>query len=201
MTKQVNGVRTASRTRATSETRVEVTFNLDGTGRHAIATGIPFFNHMLAQFARHGLFDLELTCAGDLEVDCHHTVEDVAITLGQAIAEALGDRSGISRYGCAYVPMDEALVRTVVDLSGRPWLVYNVANTRESIGQFDIEMVEHFWRSLSTAIGCALHVDLLHGTNQHHITEACFKAGGRAFAAATCIDARVQGIPSTKGAL
>ena len=193
--------RRAERERQTRETRVRVVVDLDGSGQARVATGIGFFDHMLAQFARHGLFDLEVTCQGDLEIDGHHTVEDTAITIGEALAEALGDKAGIVRYGSAYAPMDEALVRAVVDLSGRPYLVYRVENTRDRLGEFDVELAEHFWLSLATAARCTLHVELLYGRNQHHILEAGFKAAARAFSAASRRDPRIEGVLSTKGAL
>jgi imidazoleglycerol-phosphate dehydratase len=194
-------IRSAERRRTTRETDVRVRIALDGSGEADVATGIGFLDHMLAQFARHGLFDLEVSCQGDLHVDGHHTVEDIAITLGEALDEALGEKQGAARYGAAYVPMDEALARAVVDLSGRPFLVFRVANTRERVGDLDVEMVEHFWLSLATAARATLHVELLYGRNQHHIVEACFKAAARAFREATRRDPRVEGVPSTKGRL
>lgn len=193
--------RRAEHSRTTRETDVRVAIDLDGRGDADVATGIGFLDHMLAQFARHGLFDLEVRCTGDLEIDGHHTVEDIAITLGETIGEALGDKSGLVRYGHAYVPMDEALARAVVDLSGRPFVVYSVADTRDRVGDLETQLVEHFWHSLATSARVTLHVDLLRGHNQHHITEAVFKACARAFSAATRLDARVSGVPSTKGAL
>lgn len=193
--------RRAERTRETRETRVRVRLDLDGAGDARVTTGIGFLDHMLAQLARHGLFDLEVACQGDLEIDGHHTVEDIAITLGETFAEALGDKAGIVRYGAAYVPMDETLVRAVVDLSGRPFLVYRAENTRDRVGDFDVELAEHFWLSFATAARCTLHVELLYGRNQHHILEAGFKAVARALSAATRRDARVAGVPSTKGSL
>lgn len=193
--------RRAERSRATRETDVRVAIDLDGSGDANVSTGIGFLDHMLAQFARHGLFDLEVRCKGDLEIDGHHTVEDIAITLGETIGEALGDKAGLVRYGHAYVPMDEALARAVVDLSGRPFVVYSVTDTRDRVGELETQLVEHFWHSLATAAKVTLHVDLLRGHNQHHITEAVFKACARAFSAATRLDARVSGVPSTKGAL
>jgi imidazoleglycerol-phosphate dehydratase len=193
--------RRAERERVTRETNIRVTIGLDGRGDASVSTGIGFFDHMLAQFARHGLFDLEVSCQGDLEIDGHHTVEDVAIALGETLAGALGDKAGIVRYGHAYVPMDDALVRAVVDLSGRPYLVYRVENTRERIGGFDVELAEHFWLSLATSARCNLHVELLYGRNQHHILEAGFKAVARALSAAVRRDPRVSGVPSTKGSL
>jgi imidazoleglycerol-phosphate dehydratase len=193
--------RRAERVRETRETRVRAAVTLDAGGGSAVATGIGFFDHMLSQLARHGLLDLEVSCEGDLHIDGHHTVEDVAITLGEAFAAALGDKAGVTRYGHAYVPMDEALARAAVDLSGRPYLVYRVENTRERIGGFDVELAEHFWLSLATAARWTLHVELLYGRNQHHIIEATFKAVARALAQAAALDARVAGVPSTKGAL
>jgi imidazoleglycerol-phosphate dehydratase len=193
--------RRAERRRTTRETDVHVVVVLDGSGEASVATGVGFLDHMLAQFARHGLFDLEVTCQGDLHIDGHHTVEDVAITIGEAIGEALGDKAGIVRYGHAYVPMDETLARAAVDFSGRPFLVFRVENPRDRVGDLDTELVEHFWHSLATAARCTLHVELLYGRNQHHIVEACFKAAARAFSAAAARDPRVSGVPSTKGAL
>lgn len=193
--------RRAERARTTRETDIHVAIDLDGTGEARVASGIGFLDHMLAQFARHGLFDLDVQCKGDLEIDGHHSVEDIAITLGEAIAEAVGDKAGLVRYGHAYVPMDEALARAVVDFSGRPFVVYAVADTRDNIGDLETQLVEHFWHSLGTAARVTLHVDLLRGSNQHHITEAVFKACARAFAAATRPDPRVEGVPSTKGSL
>lgn len=193
--------RRATRSRTTRETDIRVMIDLDGTGASRVSSGLGFLDHMLAQFARHGLFDLEVECRGDLEIDGHHSVEDIAITLGEAIAEAVGDKSGVARYGHAYVPMDEALARAVVDLSGRPFVVYTVADTRDRVGDLDTQLVEHFWHSLGTSARVTLHVDLLRGHNQHHITEAVFKACARAFASATRIDPRVAGVPSTKGSL
>lgn len=193
--------RRAERRRTTRETDVRVAVELDGSGAATVATGIGFLDHMLAQFARHGLFDLEVSCQGDLHIDAHHTVEDVAITLGEAIGEALGDKAGIVRFGSAYVPMDEALARAAIDVSGRPFLVFKVANPRDRVGDLDVELVEHFWQSLATAARCTLHVELLYGRNQHHIVESCFKAVARALSAAAARDPRVVGVPSTKGTL
>jgi imidazoleglycerol-phosphate dehydratase len=156
---------------------------------------------MLDQLARHSLFDLEVACEGDLVIDGHHTVEDVAITLGEAFAEALGDKSGVARFGHAYVPMDETLARAAIDLSGRPYFVYRVENTRDRVGELDVELVEHFWLSLATTAKWTMHVELLYGRNQHHIVEATFKAVARALRAAASRDPRVAGVPSTKGSL
>ena len=187
--------------RTTKETDVRVRLVLDGAGRSQVATGVRFLDHMLELFARHGLFDLEVECRGDLDIDDHHTVEDIAITLGQALAQALGDKSGINRYGSAYVPMDEALCRSVVDLSGRFYLVYEVETRRQQIGNFSVELAEHFWRSLAEAARCNLHLDCLRGRNTHHILEGTFKAAARALRQAVARDPRVEGVPSTKGVL
>lgn len=193
--------RTGERRRTTRETDVIVKIDLDGRGESNIATGIGFLDHMLDLFARHGLFDLEVSCKGDLHIDGHHSVEDIAITLGQAFAEAAGDKKGIVRFGAAYVPMDETLVRSVVDLSGRAYLVYKVPAVRERIGELDIELVEHFWRSFAGEVKCNLHIELLYGSNQHHIIEAVFKSAARACSAATRISDRIEGVLSTKGSL
>ncbi len=188
--------------RTTSETAISLGLDVDGTGQAQLATGIGFFDHMLTLFARHGLFDLELNARGDLDVDFHHTVEDTGITLGQALTKALGDKVGIRRYGLAYVPMDEALVRVVVDLSGRPFLAYNAPCEVEPIGaSFSFQLVEEFLRALSVHGGMNLHVDVLAGRDAHHMAEGVFKALARALDQATQLDPRVQGIPSTKGVL
>jgi imidazoleglycerol-phosphate dehydratase len=188
-------------TRTTKETDIRITLNLDGSGHSAIQTGVPFLDHMLDLFARHGLFDLEVICNGDVQIDDHHSVEDIAICLGQAFANALGDKKGIVRYGAAYVPMDETLARAVVDLSGRYFLVYNVANTRDNVGTFSVELAEHFWHSFAEHCKCNLHIELLYGRNQHHIIEAVFKATTRALSQAVRLDQRIQGVMSTKGKL
>lgn len=180
---------------------MRVALTIDGTGQAQVATGVGFLDHMLTLFAKHGLFDLEVVCRGDLQIDDHHSVEDIGITLGQALAEALGDKAGIARYGSAVVPMDEALCRAVIDLSGRFYLVYQVETSRNRVGAFSVEMAEHFWRSFAEAARCNLHIDLLRGRNTHHILEATFKATARALRQATERDARVQGVPSTKGVL
>ena len=193
--------RTAQVRRQTKETDVHVALNLDGSGASRIATGIPFLDHMLELFARHGLFDLEVECRGDLEIDDHHSVEDIAICIGQALTQALGDKAGITRYGAATIPMDEALCRACVDLSGRFYLVYAVATSRDRIGNFSVELAEHFWRSLAESARCNLHLDLLRGRNTHHILEASFKASARAFRQAVERDSRASGVPSTKGVL
>jgi imidazoleglycerol-phosphate dehydratase len=193
--------RVAEVRRRTKETDVRVRLGLDGAGRAEVSTGVPFLDHMLELFAKHGLFDLEVECRGDLHIDDHHSVEDVAITLGQALAEALGDKAGVTRYGSAYVPMDEALCRAVVDLSGRFYLVYEVETRRQNIGNFSVELAEHFWRSLAEAARCNLHIDCLRGRNTHHILEGTFKAAARALRQACERDPRVSGVPSTKGVL
>ena len=187
--------------RRTKETDVRVTLVLDGSGESRIDTGLPFLDHMLELFARHGLFDLEVKCEGDLEIDDHHSVEDIAITLGQALKEALGDKRGIQRFGEAIVPMDEALVRSVIDLSGRFYLVYEVQTRRQTIGNFSVELAEHFWRSLAEAAKFNLHIDCLRGRNTHHMLEGSFKATARALRQAVAHDARIKGVPSTKGSL
>jgi imidazoleglycerol-phosphate dehydratase len=188
--------------RSTSETSIRTRLNLDGTGVSNVHSGIPFFDHMLTLFARHGLFDLDLDAKGDLEVDFHHTVEDAGITLGQAVAKALGDKKGIRRYGFAYVPMDEALVRAVIDLSGRPYLVYEPPSPVEAIGgNFSFQLVEEFLRAIAVSAAMNLHVEILAGRDAHHMAEGVFKALARALDAATQIDPRVEGVPSTKGVL
>ena len=193
--------RAAEVRRRTKETDVRVRLGLDGTGQASVSTGVAFLDHMLELFAKHGLFDLEVECRGDLHIDDHHSVEDAAITLGQALAEALGDKAGVARYGSAYVPMDEALCRAVVDLSGRFYLVYAVETRRQTIGNFSVELAEHFWRSFAEAARCNLHLDCLRGRNTHHILEGSFKAAARALRRAVERDPRVEGVLSTKGAL
>ena len=193
--------RKASVDRQTKETAVQISLEIDGAGESQILTGIGFFDHMLTLFAKHGLFSLEVKATGDLEVDCHHTVEDVGIVLGQALAQAAGDKSGIRRYGQSYVPMDEALVLVVVDFSGRPYLAFEAELGQGRVGDFDVEMVEEFLRALSVNAGLTLHVRMLAGKNRHHIIEAIFKALGRALSASLEKDARVQGVPSSKGSL
>ena len=188
--------------RTTSETSIRTRLNLDGTGLSNVQSGIPFFDHMLTLFARHGLFDLDLDAKGDIEVDFHHTVEDVGIALGQAIGKALGEKKGIRRYGFAYVPMDEALVRAVIDLSGRPYLVYEPPSPVEAIGgNFSFQLVEEFLRALTVSAAMNLHVEILAGRDAHHMAEGVFKALARALDVATAIDPRVEGVPSTKGVL
>jgi len=195
-------MRTAEITRNTNETRIRVAVNLDGTGRQSIATGVPFLDHMLDQIARHGLIDLDIQAEGDLHIDAHHTVEDVGITLGQAIAKAVGDKAGIRRYGHAYVPLDEALSRVVVDFSGRPGLEFHVPFTRARIGDFDVDLTREFFQGLVNHALVTLHIDNLRGANAHHQCETVFKACGRALRMALEPDARSAGVvPSTKGVL
>ena len=194
--------RTASVTRNTAETKISVELNLDGTGRSKLSTGIGFFDHMLDQIARHGLIDLEINAVGDLHIDGHHTVEDVGITLGQAFAQAVGDKKGIRRYGHAYVPLDEALSRVVIDFSGRPGLVMNVPFKSGMIGTFDTQLAHEFFQGFCNHAFVTLHVDNLRGENAHHQCETVFKAFARALRAALEIDPRAVGaIPSTKGSL
>ena len=193
--------RKAEITRKTKETDIQLTIDLDGSGDGKIDTGVPFLDHMLDLFARHGMFDLAVTCKGDLQIDDHHTVEDIAICLGQAFSKALGDKKGIVRYGSAYVPMDETLARSVVDLSGRSYLVYHVKNSRDKVGTFSVELAEHFWHSFAEHCKCNLHVEVFYGSNQHHIIEAVFKSAARALSQAVRLDDRISGVMSTKGTL
>jgi len=188
-------------TRSTNETRIGVKLNVDGTGKSRIATGVPFLDHMLEQVARHGVFDLEVSADGDLKIDAHHTVEDVGIALGQAFAKAIGDKKGVRRYGHAYVPLDEALSRAVVDLSGRPGLEYHIEFARARIGEFDVDLVHEFFQGFVNHAQVTLHVDNLKGTNAHHQAETAFKAFARALRMAVEADARVSDVPSTKGTL
>jgi imidazoleglycerol-phosphate dehydratase len=193
--------RAATINRRTNETDVQVSLNLDGKGEGTVQTGIPFLDHMLLLFAKHGIFDLEVVCRGDLEVDAHHSVEDIGICLGIALHKALGDKQGIVRFAHAYYPMDEALVRAAADLSGRPFLVFDVEVQRERIGNLDVELLEEFWKAVVAHARLNLHISLLYGRNTHHIFEAVFKATARALSVATRIEPRVQGVPSTKGVL
>ncbi len=193
--------RIASVERKTKETEISMTINLDGTGEHKIATGIPFFDHMLSGFARHGLFDLDLCVNGDLEVDSHHTVEDTGIVLGQAIAAALGDKMGIKRYGSFLLPMDETLAMCAIDLSGRPYLNYQAEFTTERLGTLDTEMLREFFYAVSYSAAMNLHLKILDGINNHHMAEALFKAFGKALDMATMEEPRMGGIWSTKGSL
>ncbi|MFZ4757452.1 MAG: imidazoleglycerol-phosphate dehydratase HisB [Burkholderiaceae bacterium] len=195
-------MRTAEIRRDTAETKIRVKLDLDGTGRQKLATGVPFLDHMLDQIARHGLVDLEIEADGDLHIDGHHTVEDIGITLGQAVAQAVGDKKGIRRYGHAYVPLDEALSRVVVDFSGRPGLIWNVPFTRAMIGTFDVDLAHEFFQGFVNHAQMTVHVDTLRGDNAHHQCETVFKAFARAFRMAVEPDPRAAGqVPSTKGTL
>ncbi len=195
-------MRSASITRKTAETDISVKIDLDGTGTYDNQTGVGFFDHMLDQLARHALIDMEIRCKGDLHIDDHHTVEDVGIALGQALAQAVGDKKGIRRYGACLLPMDDALVRAALDISGRPYLVWNVAMPTAQIKTFDTELVREFFQAFSTHGGLTLHVDALHGINSHHVAEAAFKSVARALRDALEIDPRkADAIPSTKGTL
>lgn len=187
--------------RKTGETEIKVNMNLDGEGIGRINTPIPFLNHMLELFARHSLFDIELTASGDVEVDFHHTVEDIGICLGKAFNEALGDKKGIKRFCSAFIPMDEALVLLAADISGRPFLKYDVSIPAERVGNFDTELVEEFFRAFVNSGNFTLHVRLIEGKNAHHIIEAVFKALGRVLSGAVELDSRIKGVPSTKGIL
>ncbi len=194
--------RNATVARNTLETQVEVSINLDGSGKFQSETGVPFLDHMLEQIARHGLFDLQIKAIGDLHIDAHHTVEDVGITIGQALKQALGDKKGIIRYGHSYVPLDEALSRVVLDLSGRPGFEFDVTFNRDKIGEFDVDLFYEFFQGLVNHASLTLHIDSLKGRNAHHIAETIFKAFGRALRMAVTLDERaLQQLPSTKGAL
>ena len=195
-------MRTASVTRNTLETQISVSVNLDGTGTAKLATGVPFLDHMIDQIARHGMIDIEINAKGDLHIDAHHTVEDIGITLGQAVAKALGDKKGVRRYGHAYVPLDEALSRVVIDLSGRPGLEFHVPFTRPLIGEFDVDLAHEFFQGFVNHALATLHVENLRGHNAHHQCETVFKAFGRALRMAVEDDPRAVGtVPSTKGSL
>ncbi len=195
-------MRSATVTRNTSETRIAVEVNLDGTGDYAISTGIGFLDHMLEQLSRHSLIDLKLDCQGDLHIDQHHTTEDSALALGEAVAKALGNKSGIARYGEAHAPMDETLTRVALDISGRPYLVWKSGFSTPRLGEWDTELIEHWFQSFAQTAGLTLHVETLYGTNNHHIVESCFKALARALRIAVALDPRKVGIiPSTKGTL
>ena len=194
-------MRQAQITRNTLETQISVKLDVDGTGKSALSTGLGFFDHMLDQVARHGMLDLDIAAKGDLHIDAHHTVEDVGITLGQAFAKAVGDKTGIRRYGHAYVPLDEALSRVVIDLSGRPGLEFDIKFTRAMIGEFDVDLIHEFFQGFVNHALVTLHVDNLKGDNAHHQAETAFKAFGRALRMAVELDPRMQGIPSTKGSL
>ena len=195
-------MRSATITRNTAETQISVTINLDGTGQYDNQTGVGFFDHMLDQLSRHSLIDMTIRAAGDYHIDDHHTVEDTGIALGQAIVQAVGDKKGINRYGSCLLPMDDALVRAALDISARPFLVFNLDMPTQKIGNFDTELVREFFQALSTHAGLTLHIDQLHGLNSHHIAEAAFKSVARALREAVEIDPRMsQALPSTKGAL
>ena len=194
-------MREASVSRNTLETQISVKLNLDGSGRAVLNSGVPFLDHMLDQIARHGLIDIEVSAQGDLHIDAHHTVEDIGITLGQAFAKAAGDKKGVRRYGHAYVPLDEALSRVVLDLSGRPGLEFHVPFSRAVIGEFDVDLVHEFFQGFVNHALVTLHVDNLRGANAHHQAETIFKAFGRALAQAVATDPRVKDVPSTKGML
>ena len=193
--------RTARVERSTKESQVLVDLNIDGSGVSTIDTGVPFFDHMLAQLAKHGGFDLIVTTKGDLEVDAHHTVEDTALALGEALNEALGDRAGLCRFGDALVPLDECLVQSAVDLSGRPYLVHEEPDVVELIGSYDTSLTRHIWESIVATAKITLHVRVISGRNAHHVVEAQFKSVARSLRAAVARDARVVGVPSTKGTL
>ncbi len=188
--------------RDTKETRILVALDLDGKGASKLDTGLPFFDHMLDQVARHGLIDLEIKASGDLEIDAHHTVEDTGIVLGEAMAKALGDKKGVNRYGHAYVPLDEALSRVVIDFSGRPGLEYRVTYPRARVGDFDVDLIHEFFQGFVNSAAVTLHIDGLRGVNAHHVAETVFKAFGRALRMAVARDPRIEGVlPSTKGKL
>ena len=193
--------REAQVTRDTLETQISVKLNLDGSGNSRLATQVPFLDHMLDQVGRHGAFDMEIEARGDLHIDAHHTVEDIGITLGQAFARAIGDKKSVRRYGHAYVPLDEALSRVVIDLSGRPGLELNIDFARARIGEFDVDLVHEFFQGFVNHAQVTLHVDNLRGTNAHHQAETVFKAFGRALRMAVEVDPRTTGVPSTKGSL
>jgi len=193
--------RTAAIERITRETRIKLSIDLDGSGQGKICTSVPFLDHMLDLFARHGLFDLMVEAQGDIDIDCHHTVEDIGIVLGQAMKEALGDKKGIRRYGQASLPMDETLAEVVTDLSGRPFLVYNVDLPKVKIGDFDVELGREFFQAFVNNLGANLHINVKYGDNVHHVLEACFKGTAKALDMATQVDQRIEGVLSTKGKL
>ena len=197
-----NNARRATIERATKETRIAATVDLDGTGKYAVQTGIGFLDHMLEQLSRHSLIDLTVKAEGDLHIDFHHTTEDTGIAIGEAVAKALGDRKGIQRYGHAYIPMDETLTRVALDLSNRPYLIWKVDFTRDKLGEMDTELFKEWFQAFAQAAGCTLHVENLYGANSHHIVESCFKGLARALKIATALDPRQSGaVPSTKGVL
>jgi imidazoleglycerol-phosphate dehydratase len=195
-------MRTATIQRKTSETSIEVEVNLDGTGLYEVSTGIGFLDHMLEQLSRHSLIDLKVKTVGDLHVDQHHTTEDTGIAIGEAVLKALGDKKGITRYGHAYAPMDETLTRCALDISGRPWLVFKADFGMPRLGEWDTELIEHWFHSFAQAAGITLHIENLYGSNNHHVVESCYKALARALRVAVEIDARkADAVPSTKGML
>jgi len=185
----------------TRETQIKLTLEIDGRGEAKVCTSVPFLDHMLDLFTRHGLFDLQVEAKGDIDIDFHHTVEDIGIVLGTAFREALGDKKGIRRYGQASVPMDETLASVAVDLSGRPYMVYNVKLPKIKIGEFDVELAREFFQAFANNAGANLHINVMYGDNVHHVLEACFKAMARALDQATQVDARIEGVLSTKGKL
>ena len=193
--------RAAAIERVTKETRIKLSLDVDGKGDAKICTSVPFLDHMLNLFARHGLFDLDVEASGDIDIDFHHTVEDIGIVLGEAFKQALGDKKGIRRYGQATVPMDETLASVAIDISGRPYLVYHVTLPKVKIGEFDVELAREFFQAFVNHCGLNLHINVMYGENVHHIIEACFKAVARAMDAATQLDPRVEGVMSTKGVL
>jgi len=193
--------RAAAIERVTKETRIKLSLHVDGKGDAKICTSVPFLDHMLNLFARHGLFDLEVEASGDIDIDFHHTVEDIGIVLGEAFKQALGDKKGIRRYGQATVPMDETLASVAIDISGRPYLVYHVVLPKVKIGEFDVELAREFFQAFVNHCALNLHINVMYGENVHHIIEACFKAVARAMDAATQFDPRVEGVMSTKGVL
>ncbi len=193
--------RKATIERVTKETQIKLSLEIDGTGESKICTSVPFLDHMLDLFARHGLFNLQVDARGDIDIDFHHTVEDIGIVLGQAFKEALGDKKGVRRYGQASVPMDETLASVAVDISGRPYLVYHVSLPKVKIGEFDVELVREFFQAVVNNLGANIHVNVMYGDNVHHMVEACFKAFARAMDQATQVDPRIEGVMSTKGKL
>ncbi len=193
--------RTAAIERITKETRIKLSLTVDGSGIAAICTSVPFLDHMLNLFARHGLFDLDVEASGDIDIDFHHTVEDIGIVLGEAFKQALGDKKGIRRYGQSTVPMDETLASVAIDISGRPYLVYHVNLPKVKLGEFDVELAREFFQAFANHCGLNLHINVMYGDNVHHIIEACFKAFARALDSASQFDPRVEGVMSTKGML
>jgi len=192
-------MRSATVTRTTKETDIKINLNIDGTGKSSIDTGLPFLDHMLVLFAKHGLFDLELTCKGDLEIDAHHTIEDIGIALGQTFKQALGDKAGINRYGWSYLPMDETLVRTVIDLSSRPYMVYHVDSPAVEVGGINVRLFHEFFYAFMVNVGMNLHIELLYGEEAHHVFEAIFKGLSKAMCQAATKNDRIDGVLSTKG--